>query len=93
MIKKSKLVPCPFVLNHLNYSKKKEKQLVGICQVPFEPVCNKLQQSLQTLYDPTADMLNEERNQNSSPLIDHEGPNQDDNGCSRQALQSVKISS
>jgi len=72
--------------------KEKEEQLVEICQVPFEPMCNKVQESFQVLYDPTVDRLNDEINQNSSPLIDCESQKQDDNGFIRHELQSVKIS-
>ena len=43
-------------------SKEKDEQLVEICEVPFEPICNKLHHSFQVLYDPIADRLNDECN-------------------------------
>lgn len=73
--------------------KEKEEQLLEIYEVPFETICNKLQQSFQVLYDPIADRSDDESNHNFSPLIECEGQNQDDNGFTRQSLQSVEISS
>jgi len=43
-------------------SKEKDGQLVEIYEVPFKPICNKLQQSFQVFYDPIADMLDNECN-------------------------------
>jgi len=59
--------------------KEKEKQCVQICQILSEPVCNKLQESFQVLYNPSADRLNDGRNKNSSPLTGCKGQNQDGN--------------
>jgi len=42
--------------------KEKEEQRVQICQIPSEPVCNKLQESFQVLYNPSSDKLNDGRN-------------------------------
>ena len=69
----------------------KEELLIEIYEVPFETICSKLQQSFQVLYDPIADRLDDESNHNFS--TDYEGQNQDDNGFTRQTLQSVEISS
>lgn len=52
-----------------------------------------MQESFQVLYDPIADRLNDECNQNFSPLTNYESQNQDDNGFTRQTLQSIEISS
>jgi len=59
--------------------KEKEEQHVHIYQVPSKPICNKLQESFQVLYSPSADRLNDGRNQNSSPLIGCKGQTQDSN--------------
>ena len=76
-----------------NISKEKDKQRVKTYEVRFKPICNKLQHSFQVLYDPIADRLDDKCNQNFSPLTDYESQNQDDNGFTRQTLQSVEISS
>lgn len=75
------------------FFKEKEEELVEIYEVPFEPICNKLQQSFQVLYDPIADRLDDECNPNFSPLIDYESKNQNDNSFTIQTLQLVEISS
>jgi len=51
---------------------------VQICQVPSEPVCNKLHESFQVLYNPSADRLSDGGHQNSSPLAGCKGQNQVD---------------
>ena len=73
--------------------KEREEELVQTHEIPFQPICNELQETFQVLYDPIADRLDDESNHTFSPLTDHEGQNQDDNGFTRQTLQSVKISS
>jgi len=50
---------------------------VQICQVPSEPVCNKLQGSFHVLYNPLADKLNDGGKQASSSLTGYKGQNQD----------------
>ena len=67
--------------------KEKEEKLVEIYEVPFEHICNKLQQSFQVLYDPIDDKLDDECNQNFSPLTNYECQSQDDNGFTKQTLQ------
>ena len=43
-------------------SKEKDEKLLEICEVPFKPMRNKLQQSFHVSYDPIADMLDNECN-------------------------------
>ena len=58
--------------------KEKEEQHVQICQILSEPMRNKLQVSFHVLYNPSADRLNDRRNQNSSPVAGCKGQDQDD---------------
>lgn len=74
-------------------SKEKDEQLVEIYEVPFKPMCNKLQQSFQVFYDPMADMLDDGCNQNFSSLTNYEIPDQDHKGFISQTFQSLEISS
>ena len=53
-------------------SKEKDEKTVEIYEVPFKPICNKLQQSFQVFYDPIADILDDGCNQNFSPLTNYE---------------------
>ena len=62
-----------------NISKEKDEHIVETYEVPFIPICNKLQQSFQVLYDPIADRLDDECNQFFSSLTNYESQNKDDN--------------
>ena len=47
-----------------------------INQIPFQPICNELQVSVQVLYNPFADRLCVRINQLSTPLSGCKGQNQ-----------------
>lgn len=51
-----------------NISKSKDEQPVEIYEVPLKPICNRLQQSFQFFHEPIDDLLDDECNQNISPL-------------------------
>jgi len=51
-----------------SFEQEEEEQPAQISQVPNEPVCNEWQVSFHVLYDASADKLNDEVNQCSSPL-------------------------
>jgi len=72
------VVSLPLCFESSELFKEKEEKHVQICQVPSDPVCNKLQESFQVLYNPSADRLNDGGHQNSSPLIGCKGQNQVD---------------
>jgi len=80
MIQDDSLPPCSESFQFLKemwykISKEREEQLVEIYEVPFEPICNKLQQSFEVLYDPIVDRLNDECNPNFSPLTNYQNQN------------------
>jgi len=77
--KKIQVDSLPLCFESSELFKEKEEQRVQIFQFRSEPICNKLQESLQVLYNPSADRLNDGRNQNSSPLTGSKGQNQDGN--------------
>ena len=68
-------------------SKENDEQLVEICEVPFEPMSNKLQQSCQVFHDPITDGLDSECNQNFSSLTNNQIQDQDDKGFISQTFQ------
>jgi len=60
-------LPLFFHLSEL-FEEEKEEKPARITQVPNEPICNELQVSFHVFYDASADKLNDEINQFSSPL-------------------------
>ena len=76
-----------------NIFKEKDEQLVEVYEVPWNPICHRLQQFSQVFHDPITDMLDIECIQSPPPLTNYEFQNQDDKSFNSQTLQSVGISS
>ena len=74
-----------------NIFQEKDEKLVEVYEVPWNPICHRLQQFSQVFHDPIADMLDIENIQILPPLTNYEFQNQDDKDFSSKKLQSVGI--